>query len=50
MKTYVIRWRQFFNSYPEVSHIQAMTPEEAVEILKRKEGDDIVIRKVKELR
>lgn len=49
MKTFIIYWRQFCDSFPEVSYFSASSQEDAIETLKREDGDDILIECVEEL-
>ena len=46
MKTFIIEWRYYLDSYPEVSWIEAKDESEALEILREKEGHCIVIESV----
>lgn len=46
MKTFIIGWRYYLNSYPEVSYIEAKDESEALKILREEEGWDIVIESV----
>lgn len=46
MKTFIIEWRYYMYSYPEVSWIEAKDESEALEILREEEGYCIVIESV----
>ena len=46
MKTFIIGWRYYLDSYPEVSWIEAKDESEALEILREEEGYCIVVESV----